>query len=366
VRSSAIPDSLLSTLAEAIPPEQRPDEPVLASAPYLIEFDEEVDEFELDPEAESPPDESLPVVDLACAIELPPGESSPEIDPARETELPPDELTPEPPFSVRRQAALVSFAAHLIVLLLVCNVLFLLTWPKPKIAAPIPVRLVLEEPPPEPLPQTEASKPPPAPPGRLSSEEIGDVTKPPPQAGAGAPAPNDAPMKAAAAAVPPPPPPPPEPQPPKEALAAPAPPKPKPPPPTPAPPKPTPAAARVVVSHPSSTPQDAPRVARFVGASATRDEYLAQLLALTRQHIYLLPRSLLASREGETILSIRVLDDGTVARIAVAQSSGYPDIDRRVEQMVAAVGRFPPLPQWYQAPSVDLNLRLRFPDALDN
>ena len=32
------------------------------------------------------------------------------------------------------------------------------------------------------------------------------------------------------------------------------------------------------------------------------------------------------------------------------QSSGYPDIDERVEQMVAAVGRFPPLPQWFQAP----------------
>src|SRR5258708_3830705 len=98
----------------AIPPEQRPDEPVLASAPYFVEF-AELDEFELDHNAEPPPDESLPVVDLACATELPPSELSPEIDPARETELPPDELTPEPPFSVRRQAALVSFAAHLIV-----------------------------------------------------------------------------------------------------------------------------------------------------------------------------------------------------------------------------------------------------------
>src|SRR5882672_8409762 len=293
VRPSVIPDSLLSTLAEAIPPEQRPDEPVLASAPYFVEF-AELDEFELDHAAGPMPDESLPVVDLACAIELPSSELSPEIDPARETELPPDELTPEPPFSVRRQAALVSFAAHLIVLLLVCNVLFLLTWPKPKMAAPIPVQLVLEEPLPEPLPQTEASKPPPAPPGRLSSEEIGDVTKPPPQAGAGAPVPNDAPTKAAAAA---PPPPPPEPQPPKEALAAPASPKPKPPPPIPTPPKSTPAAARVVAPHPSETPHDAPRVARFVGANATRDEYLAQLLALTRQHINLLPRSLLANRE---------------------------------------------------------------------
>jgi hypothetical protein len=38
-----------------------------------------------------------------------------------------------------------------------------------------------------------------------------------------------------------------------------------------------------------------------------------------------------------------VLDDGTVARISVARLA--TDIDERIERMVAAVGRFPPLPQ---------------------
>jgi protein TonB len=365
VRSSAIPDSLLSTLAEALPPEQRPDEPVLAAAPFLVEFDD-FDEFDLDEEVELEADEPSPSIDLTSATVLRADEASPEIDPARATELPPDELAPEPPLPVRRQAALASFAGHLIVLLLVCDVLFLFTWPKPPVAAPIPVQLVLEEPEPEAPPKPDATKPPPpAPPGPLASEDFGDVTKPPPQVGAGTPAPSDSPTKDVAAA-PPPPLPPPVPQPSKEALAAPAPPKPKPPPPVPAPPKPTPAAARVVAPHPTETPHDAPRVAKFIGPSATRDEYLALLLSLTRQHLDLLPRSVIGGREGETILTIRVLDDGTIARIGVSQSSGYPDIDHRVEQMVAAVGRFPPLPQWYQAPQVDLNLRLRFPDALDN
>src|SRR5215469_16939873 len=94
VRPSAIPDSLLSTLASAIPPEQRPDEPLLASAPYLVEFDES-ESFDLDVSAEPPADETLPVVDPAYAAEIPSNEKSPEIDPARATKLPEDEFVPE-------------------------------------------------------------------------------------------------------------------------------------------------------------------------------------------------------------------------------------------------------------------------------
>ena len=35
-----------------------------------------------------------------------------------------------------------------------------------------------------------------------------------------------------------------------------------------------------------------------------------------------------------------------------------------IEQMIRAVGRFPPLPQWVQGTSMQLVLKLRFPDAL--
>ena len=58
------------------------------------------------------------------------------------------------------------------------------------------------------------------------------------------------------------------------------------------------------------------------------------------------------------------MGDGTIARISVARGSGYPDIDTKIEQMVAAVRRFPPLPQWYQGPQIELTFRLRFPEAL--
>jgi hypothetical protein len=32
--------------------------------------------------------------------------------------------------------------------------------------------------------------------------------------------------------------------------------------------------------------------------------------------------------------------------------------------MIAAVGRFPPLPQWFQGPSMPIEFTLRFPGAL--
>jgi len=100
---------------------------------------------------------------------------------------------------------------------------------------------------------------------------------------------------------------------------------------------------------------------RAPGPAATRDEYLAYLVSLTRRHLDLLPTSMVAGRSGETILAVLVLGDGTIARVAVMHGSGYPEIDARVEKMVIAVGRFPPLPQWYQGPSMELSFRLRFP-----
>jgi hypothetical protein len=48
----------------------------------------------------------------------------------------------------------------------------------------------------------------------------------------------------------------------------------------------------------------------------------------------------------------------------VRRSSGWQDIDSRIELMIAAVRRVPPLPQWFQGPSMGLILNLPFPDAL--
>jgi TonB family protein len=110
-------------------------------------------------------------------------------------------------------------------------------------------------------------------------------------------------------------------------------------------------------------PNPSPRATRVPGPAATRDEYLAFCESLIRRHFDMLPASFLGGRRGATALSLLVLDDGTIASIRVARSSGYPDIDAKIEQMVAAVHRFPPLPQWDQAPSTRLIYNHVFPGA---
>jgi TonB family protein len=76
--------------------------------------------------------------------------------------------------------------------------------------------------------------------------------------------------------------------------------------------------------------------------------------------------AMLGGRRGETVIDILVLDNGTVATLKVGQSSGYPDIDRQVQAMIHAVGRFPPLPQWFQGPAMRLEFKIKFPEALED
>jgi TonB family protein len=110
----------------------------------------------------------------------------------------------------------------------------------------------------------------------------------------------------------------------------------------------------------SKTPELAPSVPL---AFATRDDYLAYLVTLTRQHLNLLPLSVVGDRRGETVISLVVYDDGSIAHITVYQSSGYPDIDQRIEKLVAAVGKFPPVPRRFQGTAMQLELTVRFPDV---
>lgn len=134
-------------------------------------------------------------------------------------------------------------------------------------------------------------------------------------------------------------------------------------------PKPLPKLAPAVHQAVARAPQRAhlmPRSARFPGPSATRDEYLAYVNSLILRHLGLLSHSLVAGRRGETAILMSVLDDGTVARVSVMRSSGYIDIDLRVEEMIRATGRFPPLPQWIQGPSIGLVFTLPFPEGLED
>lgn len=266
-----------------------------------------------------------------------------------------------------------ALAAHLLTLLL------LLPWPltPAPLPAPIPVTLVLEEPPP-PSPQPPAPKPPPPTPrGPIASIDIGD-----PAAKARQPAPiTPQPEKPATPPLPPAPrlPPPelvsalPKPamMPAKPALAPPpdldglklAEPLPPAPPAetaAPAPPQsPTkPPTKRVATARPPAHPL--PHPGDVLGPAATRDEYLFRCEAMIRRYYGMLPAAFLGGRTGIAVLSIVILGDGTIGRIAVARSSGYPDIDERAERMVAAVRRFPPIPQWFQGDSMPVHFQLAF------
>jgi TonB family protein len=262
----------------------------------------------------------------------------------------------------RLRGPIVSFLLHILPLLL------LIDWSTspPAEIVPIPVQLVLE-PPPQAKPEPPLPRPKPVPPpphGRLASEDLGDPTaKEADRPKGDAPATADKPAKAdtppsetkdkpqqTAAVVPPSLPP-----------AKPDTPKPEP---VPKPaPKPSPAAHQPPrrIEEPGNLP---PRQARFPGPAATRDEYLAYMHSLIRQHYQLLSPAELGARRGMTVIEFVVLDDGKIALLKVRRSSGYPDIDNRVAEMVAAVGRFPPLPQWFQGLAMPFEFGFPFPDAL--
>jgi TonB family protein len=347
----APPEDLLdrfrvAATAPAAPPlpADAPAEPVLASPPWLVEFDG----------------------------------GGRRLDPARATPEP-----EQPPAPRRQQTSplglIGSVAVHLSPLLL------LVSWSSApaEIAPPIPIQLVLEEPPPAPAPPPvlEAKPPAPAPeanappPGRLASRDTGgagEMTGPPtdeaPHEAAETPAETQLAMVA--------PPPKPTPPPPELASALPPPvatPGPLPMPqdlmlaPVPEPPaapleaKPLPPVKRPAKQAVAAWPLPPQRVARTPGPAATRDEYLVYCEALIRRYHDMLPSSFLAGRRGATTISILVLGDGTIARMAVAQSSGHPDIDSRILQMVSAVRRFPPLPPRFEGSSAPFLFHKVFP-----
>ncbi|MGH7054791.1 MAG: TonB family protein [Stellaceae bacterium] len=245
-----------------------------------------------------------------------------------------------------------SLGLHLAVLL---ALLFGWQGPAPVEHPPIPVRIIFEPPPkPKLLPKP---KPPPeqraAPRGPIASASFGDTNpkdlgpanRTSPETGKAL-LPLDVPKPVPALPKPAPTPPAPAPV---ETAAVPRPLE------KPRPPEPRPA-RRLLLPRRMTM-----RLARYPGPAATKSEYMAYLVALVRQHSDLLPPSLMRQREGETVIGVLVRDNGTIAFLRVVKGSGYPDIDARVERMIAAVGRFPPLPQWFQGPAMPIEFTLRFP-----
>ena len=295
----------------------------------------------------------------------------PSPDPARLD--PPERLAP---IADRERARWLGPIGSLVLHLL--PLLLLIEWPfkAPPDIAPIAVQLVLEPPPPakvlKPVPPPPPFKQPP--PGRIASEDLGDTQakeasrepRNPPAAKDVTPEvkPDETPPQTADA-VPPPAPekaePPPETPQQSAAIVLPPPPE------KPLPPKPQPKPSQTTRPplHGEEEPTHAAtRPAKYPGPAATRDEYLAYVHSLIRRHYNLLPLAMIGGRRGEAQIEFVVLDDGTIAMIRVRQSSGWPDIDERVEQMILAVHHVPPLPQWFQGPSMALVLNLPFPDAL--
>jgi TonB family protein len=308
---------------------------------------------------------------LFAAVPRPAAVESAEVaplDPARV------DFGPDPPAPKRSiwRGPLGSLLLHLLPLLI------LVGWPGTplEIPPPIPIQLVIQQPPPpapQPSPPAPSAKPPLGP--RASDDfgqpkiEKGSGTAPP---AAGEPQPP-LPARQPAAAAPKPPS---DPIPPTEtletALQPPVPVEPdltpEAPPPKPAPPKqqaavrmPKPEGLALPLPLSPDQPRQASHSARLPGPDATRDEYCAYALSLTMRHIDLLPLSLLGARHGDTDVAIQVLADGTISSVRVARGSGYSDIDERIAQMVIAVGRFPPLPQWIIGRSMDFTFHMHFP-----
>ena len=321
-------------------------EPVLGLAPVMIGFEE----------AQAAMPDGEPLADGTARFQ-------PELLDLAKAVDEPEEPYPEP-LPLPRLGPAGSILFHLLLLIV------LLIWPETPMEAsdPIPVQLVIETPKPQPQQQQQAAATPPPRDERIirSSDESGEIkpAQKPEESEAQESPPPPAPEKAEQQQSPPPKPPPPLPQQEAAAIPPPPPPKPNPPPPKPAVHPAVRAAAPVVTQPPQELYRPPVRRASVQGPPATRDEYLATLVRMTRQHIDLLPMSFLGDRRGEARVGVRVLPDGTIANVAVVESSGYPDIDRQIEKMVLAVRRFPPLPQWFQGPDMQLELRLRFPDAL--
>lgn len=237
----------------------------------------------------------------------------------------------------------------------------------------IPIELVMEQPRvPAPTPPAPAAKPPPI---RSASADLAEVAAPKVEPGADSKASTQAKGEPSAeskttTAAPTPPPesassevqaPTGEVETKTAALTPPLPPRPAPHKQQPSPP--------VVSAWPLPLHQEQPheprRLATLIGPAAVRDEYCVRALNLTLRHLDLLPLSFLGGRRGRTVLTIRILGDGTLNSVRLAEGSGYPDIDQRIQRMVLAVGQYPPLPPRMPGTEMDFSFIMVFPDPAE-
>jgi protein TonB len=190
----------------------------------------------------------------------------------------------------------------------------------------------VETPPPEPTP----TPPPP-------DEPVAAIEPPPP-----------APEAPAPVVEPPPPPAPPKPavkHPPKPVVRRLEQPQPNP---APAPTQSTPAAVAAPQTAYAPTPVPAP-----VPSSEVSPGYRALLSAWLESHKRYPDSARQRGEEGRAVLRFAVDRSGRVGDFAVAQSTGYPDLDASIEEMMRGA-LLPPFPASMTQPRIEVSVTIRF------
>ena len=124
--------------------------------------------------------------------------------------------------------------------------------------------------------------------------------------------------------------------------------------PTPTSSQPTSAAIAAPQTAYAPTPVPAP-----VPSSEVSPGYRALLSAWLESHKHYPDSARQRGEEGRAVLRFTVDRSGRVLDFAVAQSSGYPDLDASIEQMMRGA-LLPPFPASMTQPRVDVSVTIRF------
>jgi periplasmic protein TonB len=124
--------------------------------------------------------------------------------------------------------------------------------------------------------------------------------------------------------------------------------------PTPAPPQPTQAAVAGPQTAYAPTPVPAP-----VPSSEVSPGYRALLSAWLESHKRYPDSARQRGEEGRAVLRFAVDRGGHVLDFAVAQSSGFPDIDASIEEMMRSA-TLPPFPAAMTQQRIDVSVTIRF------
>jgi protein TonB len=216
--------------------------------------------------------------------------------------------------------------------------------PTPEPVARGGIEVIFAPPPPPELPPTPAETPSPPEP----QAEVALPSEPPPVATEPAPPAPEAPVAVVEPAPPPPPRKPIAKKPPKPVVRRVEPVQP----PTPAPPDSAPPAPPQTASAATSVPAPVPPPEASAG-------YRGLLSAWLESHKRYPDPARQRGEEGNAVLRFEVDRDGHVIDYAVTKSSGYPDLDASVEEMMRGA-TLPPFPAGMPQPRMEVSVTIRF------